>query len=330
MELRQLKYFKAACELQNFSEAARALFISQSTLSQQIKQLEDELDVLLFDRIGKRVVPTEAGLAFLPYAAKALYDAEDGKQIIRDLKGIETGVLHIGVTYSMSPLLITALGMFTKTYPKVKVDVCFATSEELLERLEANHLDFVLSFKPEGTSEGFETLSLFSSRLRFVVHRSHPLAGLSSITLKRLAETPLVLPGKGFVTRKKVDELCRTYRLDLTVGVEMNDVHTIIHTLRAGYWATILTQAAVRGEEDLVQIPILCADKLTSEGCLFWAQGNYRKKSALAFADFCRRRSETGENETGRRMPAGLKNDKGKKRWTALPRNPCRIINFVL
>ncbi|WP_308773610.1 LysR substrate-binding domain-containing protein [uncultured Bacteroides sp.] len=286
MELRQLKYFKAACELQNFSEAARALFISQSTLSQQIKQLEDELDVLLFDRIGKRVVPTEAGLAFLPYAAKALYDAEDGKQIIRDLKGIETGVLHIGVTYSMSPLLITALGMFTKTYPKVKVDVCFATSEELLERLEANHLDFVLSFKPEGTSEGFETLSLFSSRLRFVVHRSHPLAGLSSITLKRLAETPLVLPGKGFVTRKKVDELCRTYRLDLTVGVEMNDVHTIIHTLRAGYWATILTQAAVRGEEDLVQIPILCADKLTSEGCLFWAQGNYRKKSALAFVGF--------------------------------------------
>lgn len=286
MELRQLKYFKVACELQNFSEAARVLFISQSTLSQQIKQLEEELDVLLFDRIGKRVVPTEAGLAFLPYAAKALYDAEDGKQIIRDLKGIETGVLHIGVTYSMSPLLITALGRFTKTYPKVKVDISFATSEELLEELEANHLDFVLSFKPEGTSEGFETLSLFSSRLRFIVHRSHPLAGLSSITLKRLSETPLVLPGQGFATRKKVDELCRTHRLELTVGVEMNDVHTIIHTLREGYWATILTQAAVRGEEDLVQIPILCADKLTSEGCLFWAQGNYRKKSALAFADF--------------------------------------------
>lgn len=294
MELRQLKYFKAACELQNFSEAARALFISQSTLSQQIKQLEDELDVLLFDRIGKRVVPTEAGLAFLPYAAKALYDAEDGKQIIRDLKGIETGVLHIGVTYSMSPLLIAALTRFTKTYPKVKVDISFATSEELLERLEANHLDFVLSFKPEGTSEGFETLPLFSSRLNFIVHRSHPLAGLSSITLKRLCETSLVLPGQGFATRKKVDELCRIQHLELTVGVEMNDVHTIIHTLREGYWATILTQAAVRGEEDLVQIPILCADALASEGCLFWAQGNYRKKSALAFADFLQKTVENG------------------------------------
>ena len=71
MELRQLKYFKEACELQNFSEAARVLHISQSTLSQQIKQLEDELDVLRFVRIGKRIVPTEAGLAFMRYAGRA-------------------------------------------------------------------------------------------------------------------------------------------------------------------------------------------------------------------------------------------------------------------
>lgn len=121
MELRQLKYFKQACELQNFSEAARALHISQSTLSQQIKQLENELDVLLFDRVGKRVIPTEAGVAFLPYAHKAIQDAENGKQIIRDLKGIETGSLHIGVTYSMSPLLIAALNQFTKYILRLKL-----------------------------------------------------------------------------------------------------------------------------------------------------------------------------------------------------------------
>lgn len=181
MELRQLKYFKEACELQNFSEAARVLHISQSTLSQQIKQLEDELDVLLFDRIGKRIVPTEAGLAFLPYAVRVIRDAENGKQIIRDLKGIETGVLHVGVTYSMSPLLIAALGLFSKTYPKIKVNVSFGTSEELLDRLEANQLDFVLSFKPEGVSEPYGNhafvlfhaplyCALFSSVGRIVVH----------------------------------------------------------------------------------------------------------------------------------------------------------------
>lgn len=61
---------------------------SQSTLSHQIKQLEDELDILLFDRIGKRVIPTEAGNAFLPFARKSIQDAENGRQMIRDLKGI--------------------------------------------------------------------------------------------------------------------------------------------------------------------------------------------------------------------------------------------------
>ena len=120
-------------------------------------------------------------------------------------------MLHVGVTYSMSPLLIAALGLFSKTYPKIKVNVSFGTSEELLDRLEANQLDFVLSFKPESVSEHMETMPLFSSMLRFIVHCSHPLAELSSITLKRLSETPLILPGKGFATRKRVDDLCRKH-----------------------------------------------------------------------------------------------------------------------
>lgn len=202
MELRQLKYFKAACELQNFSEAARALYISQSTLSQQIKQLEDELEVLLFDRIGKRIVPTEAGLAFLPYANKALQDAEDGKQILRDLKGIKIGNLHVGVTYSMGPVLVSALEPFTKVYPNIRLRITFGTSEELLHLLENNGLDILLSFQPEGICDGFERVPLFQSRLYFIVHESHPLSTLSSITLKRLSETPLILPERGFATRK--------------------------------------------------------------------------------------------------------------------------------
>lgn len=152
--------------------------------------------------------------------------------------------------------------------------------------MEDNKLDFVLSFKPEDLSDQFEIVVLFSSRLYFIVHQSHPLADLTSITLKRLSEASLILPEQGFATRKKVDELCRKHHIELNVILEMNDVHTIIHTLRSGCWGTVLTQAAVRGEVDLVQIPILYADKLTSQGCLFWPQGSYRKKSALAFADF--------------------------------------------
>lgn len=289
MELRQLKYFKAACELENFSEAARSLHISQSTLSQQIKQLEEELDVLLFDRIGKRIIPTEAGLAFLPYASKVICEAESGKQIIRDLKGVEHGRLHIGVTYSLGPLLLAALRIFTKVYPKIQVSISFATSEELLKQLDDNGLDFVLSFHPEGMLEPIDAIPLFSSRLCFVVHESHPLASLSAITLKRLSQTPLILPAQGFATRKKIDMLCQQNHISLNVGIEINDVHTILHALSDGNWGTILTHAAVQDEAHLVEIPLLCADKLTSQGFLFWPNGTYRKKSALAFAEILRK-----------------------------------------
>lgn len=286
MELRQLKYFEKACEWQNFSEAARLLHISQSTLSQQIKQLEDELDVLLFDRIGKRVVPTEAGNAFLPYARKAIRDAESGRQIIRDLKGIETGTLQIGATYSLSGLLTDTLAAFTRTYPKIKIEITFATSDELLELLEAGRMDCVLSFLPEGSHRGFDTLPLFSSGLYFIVHRSHPLAGLSSVTLKKLAQTPLILPAQGFATRRKIEEICRNKQLELSAGMEINDVQTILRLLKEGRWATILTEAAVRDESELVKIPILSVERLSAQGYLFWPQGAYRKRSALAFADF--------------------------------------------
>ena len=146
MELRQLRYFIRSAELLNFTEAAHALYISQSTLSQQIKQLEDELGMPLFDRIGKRVRITEAGSLFLPYARQTIADSESGRFVINDLKGIKTGELRIGVTYGLSALLTPVLIQFSAQYPDVKIIVEFGTSEDLLDKLKSTRVDFLLSF----------------------------------------------------------------------------------------------------------------------------------------------------------------------------------------
>jgi len=98
MELRQLQYFVKAAETMNFTEAASAVFITQSTLSQQIKQLEEELGMLLFDRIGKHVRITEAGHVFLTHAQKILREVQKGKQAISELNNAATGELNIGVS----------------------------------------------------------------------------------------------------------------------------------------------------------------------------------------------------------------------------------------
>lgn len=286
MELRQLKYFEKACELKNFSEASRMLHISQSTLSQQIKQLEDELNVLLFDRIGKRIIPTEAGMAFLPFARNSILEAENGKQIIKDLKGIMTGTLNIGVTYSLSHLLRCSITDFKKAYPGINVIINFGTSKEQIRLLENKHVDCVLSFEPEEIDEEYEKIKLFSSKLYFIVHESHPMSYLSSISLKKLQDIELILPAVGFATRMKTDEVCNKNNLKLNMVMEINDVQTIIHLIRKGNWGTILTRAAIKDEPDLKAIPILTAETLTSQAYLFWPKGSYRKKSATAFAEF--------------------------------------------
>ena len=95
---------------------------------------------------------------------------------------------------------------------------------------------------------------------------------------------------------RQFKKICRKHHLNLTVGIEMNDVHTIIHTLSGGHWATILTEAAVRGESGLVRIPILCTDQTASKAFLFWPQGIYRKKSALTFAE-CLQQIAKGETK---------------------------------
>ena len=131
MELRQLKYFKEACELQNFSEAARVLHISQSTLSQQIKQLEDELDVLLFDRIGKRVLLSEKGRAFLSYANDMVQLEAEAIETVSE-NTTPTGTLRIGTIESIaSSFLPLLLEEYLKKCPQVHLDIVIGVTLEL-------------------------------------------------------------------------------------------------------------------------------------------------------------------------------------------------------
>ena len=123
MELRQLKYFVRAAELLNFTHAADDLFITQSTLSHQIKELETSLTVLLFDRVGKRVRLTEAGETMLVYAKKTIRQAEEGRQILMDLNNVKTGKLVIGSTYGLTELLIQSITEFNEEFPEIQIQI---------------------------------------------------------------------------------------------------------------------------------------------------------------------------------------------------------------
>lgn len=285
MELRQLKYFIKAAELQNFTNAAAALFITQSTLSQQIKQLEDELGIPLFDRIAKRVRLTEAGTAFLPYAKKTVKDAMDGRDALTDLMNLNTGVLNIGLTYGLSELLAKAVSGFSTEYPGIKLNISFGTTTGLLEQMEAGSLDMVLSFYDNSGSDGLTTEGLFVSHLSLIMAGTHAIAKRKSVSIQELATLPLVLPSKGYSIRNYLDKVLSEHELVAIPVMEINDIHTLLKLVDLGGWVTVLMSSTIVDQPQLRAVKLTGAD-MARRATITWPKDAYRKKAATLLAGF--------------------------------------------
>lgn len=284
MEFRQLQYFVKAAETMNFTEAAAAVFITQSTLSQQIKQLEEELGMLLFDRIGKHVRITEAGHIFLTHARKILMDIQKGKQAITELNNAATGELNIGVSYAFTSSLFPVLAPFSTKYPGIKISIISDNHVELEKRLRLAELDLIVAYHNESDDEDLEMQPLFSSSIVMAVAKNNPLAQLKSVNLKQLAELELILPGKGFSSRTFINELFYKHKMSPNIKIELNDVHTLLSLVQDGDWATILNEKTLVGWDRLVAIPI-AGQEVKKQSYILWQKGVYRKKAAILFTE---------------------------------------------
>ena len=288
MELRQLKYFIKAAELENFTDAAGALYITQSTLSQQIKQLEDELEIPLFDRVGKRIRLTEAGKLFLPYARKTATDAEDGRSILKDLMNLQTGTLTIGTTYGLTHLLTKAIASFSDQCPDIKFEIGFGTTQDLLAKLENGKIDMMLSFLPEQQTTSFIAEKLFTSTLSLIVHDSHPLAKKKQIDLKKIDKLPLLLPADGYSIRNYLDTVFEKNQISPDIKMEVNDINMLLQLVDTGKWVTILMGSSVFNYQHLKAIKIT-GEGMSRQATITWPANCYRKKASLVIAEELKR-----------------------------------------
>ena len=208
MELTPLRYFVKLADVLSFTEAAKELFITQSTLSLSIKQLEEELGVNLFDRIGKKVFLTDAGNDFLACARKALEEVEYGVQHLKEMQHVCTGKVRIGVIYSLFQLLNHCVLNFTRAFPEAELSIVYSHSVlELVELINSNKLDFALSYNPQDVSALTESTEYASLPLCVIAHEHHPVAVRKRFSLADLNEFPLVFLEKELYTRKVIDRM---------------------------------------------------------------------------------------------------------------------------
>ena len=282
MELRQLKYFIRVAECLNFSEAAKESCISQSTLSQQIKQLEQELGSELFLRNSRTVSLTEAGMELLPYARTTIKDADACIERIRDLKDILTGTMNIGVTYSFSPILTETIFSFIKKYPKVKLNIFYKPMSELMDMLRDRKVDFVLAFKPSAPMEGIESHILFQNYLAAIVSSTHSLASEKKVSLEQIAQHGIALPSKGLQARNMLDKVLERYNFNLKARIELNDPDILLNLVRQSNLVTVLAEASIHNERGVKAVPIDIPDN-EMVGFVHTLEDSYRKHSMLEF-----------------------------------------------
>lgn len=291
MELRQLKYFVTTADLLSFSDAARKLFISQSTLSQQIRQLEDELGSPLFERTTHKVVLTEAGARLLPLAQETLKSADACKAQVRDLNNMVNGTLTIGVTRFIRPVFAETARAFMARYPGVRLRIFYYSRTELVKMLRKRELDFAISFMPDVTYDDIESELLFEDRLSVVMRKDHVLATRDKLTLEDLSGHKFILPAEGLPARTMLEKYLDVHHNALDVRVELNAPIVIMDLVWKYNYITVLSSSITRYYPDLTAIELDVPDN-TLKGCVHTLKTGYRKRSQELFLELLRQSDE--------------------------------------
>lgn len=282
MEFRQLRYFVKVAELRSFSEASKALFISQSTLSQQIKQLEEELGVELLVRDSRHVSMSDYGEQYLPYAKQVLKDVDTSTERMNDVRQLKIGTLNVGATYTFCPLLADTVRDYMKKYPGIKLKIYCRSMENLMEMLEHGQLDVALPYKPLQNYDDIDSHILFNSNLCVIAGKDNPVAKKERIRLAELENLPLVLPAKGLQARNAFDSLLYGQNFKFDVRLEINDLSMLLDMVSRTNLVTLLSGATIHSNKNFVAISL---DHPHSEmqGSFHLLKGAYCKNATKEF-----------------------------------------------
>src|SRR5215471_3472950 len=257
MEVRQLQIFCALAEELNFTRTAERVHTVQSNVTTQIKALEEELGTPLFDRLAKRVVLTDAGQRFLPYAEKALAAMVEGQSAVRH--GSEpAGPLRIGAPESvLTYRLPEVLQCFRKRHPQVELIFRPHWDETLWEAIEGGRLDMAIRMIDSIDHPQCASIRLRTEKVHLIANPEHALARKRSVEPGDLAGEMLLLTEAGCAYRKKLDELLAANKVRVGNVTEFSSVEALKQCAMAGMGIGLLPEIVVAGELNRKQLKSL-------------------------------------------------------------------------
>ena len=304
MELHQLRYFVTVVRNGTFTKAAERLYITQPSLSEQIRKLETELGSPLFQRLGRKLALTSAGESFLPHAEKVIFEVEQARAHVQEVRGLRRGRLSIGVLPSVSARLLPKfLAEFRHEHPGVEVSLREENdSIEFEEMVHEGVLDLAIVRLPVRRRSDLETEFLVREPMVMVAPPGHRFSDKRSVALAELSNEAFVTMKPGHGLRECLQRYCRQAGFDPRIVFEAGHLGSLIGLVLAGVGITVVPRMAAGLEGKRIRVRDTFAYRDLG---VVWRQGQPLSPPARIFLDMLRRSADV-EVRDGRQRAAAL------------------------
>jgi DNA-binding transcriptional LysR family regulator len=323
MEIRQLQIFRALAEELHFTKAAARVNCVQSNVTTQIRSLEEELGTPLFERLAKRVVLTDAGRRFLPYADKVLSTLDEAHSAMAQ-DSVPAGPLSVGAPESVLTYRLPGiLSEFRKLYPKVTLTFRPYSDEKLVHSLEVGKFDLAVWMVDAVESERLKYVRLRNEEILLFASPEHPLTAKKKVQLQDLSGQTLLLTEAGCGYRKKLDQLLAQQGIRPGNITEFSSVEAIRECVAMGMGLGLLPEVVIAGDIERKRVVALpwAGPGMVITTYVVWHKDKWVSPALSAFVSLLEKRI-AGARPSSSRMPRHQK-----------PRRPARtprIISAVL
>lgn len=256
MDINHIRAFVSVAETASFSDTARLLFITQPAVSKRIAALENTLSAQLFDRIGRKIILTEAGVRILPKCQLILSTVNDTNTIIENLAGSVSGKLSIGTSHHIGLHHIpSVLRKYTQAYPNVTLDIHFMSSEQVCEKVANGHLEIGIITLPPKIDSHLAVKALWEDQMHIVVNNTHALNQEMPCEAVDLLGHNAILPEQGTFTYSIIEKEFGRHRHELQSIIATNFLETIKMMVSVGLGWSVLPKTLIDNELVILDVP---------------------------------------------------------------------------
>ncbi len=284
---RQLKLLEAVARLSSFTRASEELHLTQPAVSTQIKQLEDEVGMPLFEQLGKKIFLTEAGREMYEFSRNIARQFVDIESVLDDMRGVKRGSLKLVATATCKYFAPYLLAGFSKLHDNVQVHLEITNRENVVTALQENVPDMaIMGTPPDEIPLNYR--AFMENPLVVIAHPEHPLVHEQRIPLEELLKENFILREKGSGTRNAVERFLQGRNLSVTATMEMSRNEAIKHAVMAGLGLGIVSLHTLEFELKLKKLAILSVEgfPIMKEWYLVTRSGKRMSPIAQAFHDF--------------------------------------------